>query len=181
MRYWKAKAKRDRDVYSAAPPPVALAEVTVSFHLFRDAEHWIRTVDELAAVVNDALDLTLLLQVPDCYPRQGAVDLQPLDEDGLADEAEGRDLLEDTVVGRLVEDNGVLRLVLDLALGPLLLLGSLAAARRCGCCLSLGLEIVQYQHPLVTSKGDASHPGSKNTSTTPSTVEHVVSVSLGLS
>ena len=128
MRYWKAKAKRDRDVYSAAPPPVALARVTVSFHLTRDAESWIRTVDELAAVVNDALDLTLLLQVPDRYPRQGAVDLQPLDEDGLADEAEGGDLLQDTVVGGLVEDDGVLRLVLDLALGPLLLLCGLATA-----------------------------------------------------
>ena len=132
-------------------------------------------------MVHNPLNLPLLLQVPDGYPRKTPVDLQTLDEDALADEAEGRDLLEDTVVGRLVEDNGVLRLVLDLALGPLLLLGSLAAARRCGCCLSLGLEIVQYQHPLVTSKGDASHPGSKNTSTTPSTLEHVVSVSLGLS
>ena len=128
MRYWKAKAKRDRDVYSAAPPPVALAGVTVSFHLTRDAESWIRTVDELAAVVNDALDLTLLLQVPDRYPRQGAVDLQPLDEDGLADEAEGGDLLHDAVEQRLIGRNGVLGLVLDLALGPLLLLCSLAAA-----------------------------------------------------
>ena len=141
----------------------------------------IRTIDQLAAVVHDPLNLPLLLQVPDGYPRKTPVDLQTLDEDALADEAEGRDLLEDTVVGRLVEDNGVLRLVLDLALGPLLLLGSLAAARRCGCCLSLGLEIVQYQHPLVTSRRDASHPGPKNTSTTSSTLEHVVSVSLGLS
>ena len=90
-------------------------------------------------MVNDALDLTLLLQVPDRYPRQGAVDLQPLDEDGLADEAEGGDLLEDAVERRLVEDDGVLRLVLDLALGPLLLLCGLAAAGGRGCCLSLGL------------------------------------------
>ena len=90
-------------------------------------------------MVHDPLDLTLLLQVPDSYPRQAPVDLQPLDEDALADEAEGRDLLEDTVVGRLVEDNGVLRLVLDLALGPLLLLCGLAAAGGRGCCLSLGL------------------------------------------
>ena len=129
MRYWKAKAKRDRDVYSAAPPPVALAGVTVSFHLTQDARGRIRTVDELAAVVNDALDLTLLLQVPDRYPRQGAVDLQPLDEDRLADEAEGGDLLHDTVEQDLVECDGVLGLVLDLALRPFLLLSSLAAAR----------------------------------------------------
>ena len=76
-------------------------------------------------MVHNPLDLPLLLQVPDGYPCKTPVDLQTLDEDALADEAEGRDLLEDTVVGRLVEDNGVLRLVLDLALGPLLLLGSL--------------------------------------------------------
>ena len=89
-------------------------------------------------MVNDPLDLPFLLQVPDGYPRQGAVDLQPFDEDGLADEAEGGDLLQDTVVGGLVEDDGVLCLVLDLALGPLLLLCGLAAA-GCGRCLSFGL------------------------------------------
>ena len=91
-------------------------------------------------MVHDPLDLALLLQVPDSYPCQTPVDLQPLDEDRLADETEGGDLLQDTVVGGLVEDDGVLRLVLDLALGPLLLLGSLATAGGCGCCcLSLGL------------------------------------------
>ena len=91
-------------------------------------------------MVHDPLDLALLLQVPDSYPCQTPVDLQPLDEDGLADETEGGDLLQDTIVGRLVEDDGVLRLVLDLALGPLLLLCGLAAAGRCGRCLSLGLR-----------------------------------------
>ena len=87
----------------------------------------------------DLLDMSLLRKLADSNARKRAVDFQPLDEDALADEAEGRDLLDDTVERRLVEDDGVLRLVLDLALGPLLLLGSLAAARRCGCCLSLGL------------------------------------------
>ena len=86
-----------------------------------------RTVDQLAAVVNNPLDLALLLQMPNGYPGQAPVDLQPLDEDGLADEAEGGDFLQDTVVRWLVEDDGVLGLVLDLALGPLLLLCSLAA------------------------------------------------------
>ena len=90
-------------------------------------------------MVDDPLDLSLLLQVPDGYPCKGAVDLQPFDEDGLADEAEGGDFLQDTVVGSLVEDNSVLGLVLDLALGPLLLLCGLAAA-RCGRCLSFGLQ-----------------------------------------
>lgn len=79
-------------------------------------------------VVDNRLDLTLFLQVPDRNAGERATDLQPLDEDGLADETEGGDLLHDTVVGRLVDHDGVLGLVLDLALGPLLLLGGLAAA-----------------------------------------------------
>lgn len=79
-------------------------------------------------MVNNPLDLALLLQMPNGYPRQAPVDLQPLDEDTLADKPEGRDFLDDTVVGGLVEDNSVLRLVLNLSLGPLLLLCSLAAA-----------------------------------------------------
>ena len=79
-------------------------------------------------MVNDPLDLPFLLQVPDGYPRQGAVDLQPFDEDGLGDVSEGRDFLKDTVVGGLVKGDGVLGLVLDLSLGPLLLLCGLAAA-----------------------------------------------------
>ena len=97
------------------------------------------TVNQLAAVVHDPLDRALLLQVPNRNARETAVNLQTLDEDALADEAEGRDLLDDTVERRLVEDDGVLRLVLDLALGPLLLLCGLAAAGGRGCCLSLGL------------------------------------------
>ena len=88
----------------------------------------IRTVDQLAAVVHDPLDLPLPLQVPDGHPREAPVDLQTLDEDALADEAEGGDLLNDAVEQGLVKGNGVLGLVLDLALGPLLLLCSLAAA-----------------------------------------------------
>ena len=56
-----------------------------------------------------------------------AIDFEPLDEDALADETEGGDFLEDTVVCRLVKNDGVLGLVLHLSLGPLLLLCGLAA------------------------------------------------------
>lgn len=94
----------------------------------KDIWQAIRTVDQLVAVVHNSLDLTLLLQVPDSYPRQAPIDFETLDEDALADEAESWDFLQDTVIGRLVEDDSVLGLVLDLALGPLLLLCSLAAA-----------------------------------------------------
>lgn len=79
-------------------------------------------------VVHDCLDLPLLLQMPDCDAGKRATDLQPLDEDRLADETESGDLLHNTVVGGLVNHDGVLGLVLDLSLRPLLLLGGLAAA-----------------------------------------------------
>ena len=106
----------------------------------RDNRHsGARTVDQLPAVVDNPLDLALLLQVSDSNPRQRAVDLEPLNEDALRDEAERRDFLHDAVVQGLVQRNGVLGLVLDLALGPLLLLCRLAAARGCGGCLCFGL------------------------------------------
>ena len=79
-------------------------------------------------MVHNPLDLAILLQMPDSNPCQRAVDFQTLDEDGLGDEAEGGDLLDDTVVQWLVKSDGVLGLVLDLSLGPLLLLCGLSAA-----------------------------------------------------
>lgn len=79
-------------------------------------------------MVDNPFNLALLLQMSNGYSCQAPVDLQPLNENTLADKAEGRDFLDDTVVGCLVEDNSVLCLVLDLALRPLLLLCSLAAA-----------------------------------------------------
>ena len=78
--------------------------------------------------MHNLLDLTLLLEMADGDTGERAVNLQALDEDGLGDEAEGRDFLQDAVVQGLVERNGMLGLVLDLALGPLLLLCGLAAA-----------------------------------------------------
>ena len=91
-------------------------------------------------MMHDLLNLSLLRQMANRNTRKGSINLEPLDEDRLRDEAEGGDLLHDTVVQRLVKGDGVLGLVLDLALGPLLLLGGLAAARGCGrCCLSFGL------------------------------------------
>lgn len=91
-------------------------------------------------MVHDCLDLPLLLQMPDRDAGERTTDLQPLDEDRLADETEGRDLLHNTVVGGLVNHDGVLSLVLDFALGPLLLLGGLAAARGRRGCFGFGLK-----------------------------------------
>jgi hypothetical protein len=73
-------------------------------------------------VVDNALYRAFLLKVPDCHPRETAINLEPLDEDTLGDESEGWHFLEDTIICRLVKGDGVLRLILDLSLRPLLLL-----------------------------------------------------------
>lgn len=87
------------------------------------------TVYELGGVVHNALYLAILLQMSDSNACQTAIDFQSLDEDTLADEFEGRDLLNDTVEQRLVEGDSVLGLVLDLSLRPLLLLCGFSTAR----------------------------------------------------
>ena len=78
-------------------------------------------------MVYDLLDLALLRKMADRNTGERAVDFETLDEDGLGDEAEGGDFLENTVVRRFVKSDGVLRLVLDLSLRPLLLLGGFAS------------------------------------------------------
>lgn len=80
-------------------------------------------VNELTGVVHDPLDHALLLQMSDGHASQTTVDFESLNEDALTDEAEGGDFLHDAVVCWLVEHDGVLSLVLDFTLGPLLLLG----------------------------------------------------------
>jgi len=77
-------------------------------------------------MVDDSLNRTLLLEVSDRNPSEATIDLESFDEDALRNESEGRRFLEDTVVSGLIESDGVLRLVLDLALGPLLLFGGFA-------------------------------------------------------
>lgn len=79
---------------------------------------------------------------------QATIDFEPLYEDALADETEGWDFLHDTVIRGLVEGYSMIRLVLDFALGPLLLLRRFrgfcwlrAFPFRCrcfrGCCFCL--------------------------------------------
>ena len=82
------------------------------------------------------LDEVLLLEVVDELAGEGTVDFETFNDDGDGDELPCRDFLHGTVVCRLVEDDGVDGLVLDLSLGPLLLLGCLSDAAR---CFSFGL------------------------------------------
>jgi hypothetical protein len=75
-----------------------------------------------------------LLKVGNALAGERTVDLHAVDEDGDGDEAVRLDILVELLRGGLVEDDSVLGLVLDLALGPLLLLllcgGRLSIASR---------------------------------------------------
>lgn len=62
---------------------------------------------------NDLLDLTPLLKIRKRLARKRSVDLQTINKDGDGDETVGLDIFVETVGGRLVEDDGVLCLVLD--------------------------------------------------------------------
>jgi hypothetical protein len=68
--------------------------------------------------------------MPNSDTCQATVDFETLDEDTLADEFEGGDFLQDTVIGGFVEADCVLGLILDLSLRPLLLFGGFSSATR---------------------------------------------------
>ena len=62
---------------------------------------------------DNLLDLTVGLEVGKRLACERAVDLQAIDEGSDGDEAVGLDILLELVVGLLVENDGVLCLVLD--------------------------------------------------------------------
>lgn len=62
---------------------------------------------------DNLLDLTVGLEVGKGFPGERAVDLQAVDKGGNGDEAVRLDILLELVVGLLVENDGVLGLVLD--------------------------------------------------------------------
>lgn len=64
-------------------------------------------------MADDLLDLALLLKLGERTAGKRAVDLQSVDKGGDGDEAVGLNLLLETVRSGLVEDDGVLGLVLD--------------------------------------------------------------------
>jgi hypothetical protein len=64
-------------------------------------------------VADDLLDEALLLEIFHGEARERAVDLQSIDQDGDGDETVGLDILLQLVGGGLVEDDGVVGLVLD--------------------------------------------------------------------
>lgn len=64
-------------------------------------------------MTNDLLDQTLLLKFLEGLAGQAAVDLQTVDKGGNGDETVGLDILVQPLGGGLVEDDGVVGLVLD--------------------------------------------------------------------
>lgn len=72
-----------------------------------------RTVDVQLGVADNLLDLALLLEVLKGLTGEGAVDLKTVDKGGDGNETVGLDVLVETLSDGLLEDNGVLGLVLD--------------------------------------------------------------------
>lgn len=101
---------------------IQICQYCVLFVVFRDVRKGSHTVDLHLAVRGDGLDQALLLEVGDALAGQGAVNLHAVDENSDGDQAVRLDILVELLGGGLVQDNGVLGLVLDLALRPLLLL-----------------------------------------------------------
>jgi hypothetical protein len=64
-------------------------------------------------VTDNLLDLAVCLEILEHFSCERSVDLQAVDEGGNGDEAVGLDILLDTVVLLLGENNVVLGLVLD--------------------------------------------------------------------
>merc|ERR1719309_553937 len=85
-------------------------------------------VDHLRTVSDNLLDLALLLEFDESFPGERAPDLQPLGDDGRSDELVSGHLLQQLLVGGLVEEDQVVQLVPGLSLGPLLLFGLAAAS-----------------------------------------------------
>lgn len=64
-------------------------------------------------MTNNLLDLSPLLEISEGAAGQATVDLETVDESSDGDETVGLDVLVESVSGRLLEDDGVLGLVLD--------------------------------------------------------------------
>jgi hypothetical protein len=67
-------------------------------------------------MMDDPPDRVLLFEMADSNTRETSVDLQSLNQYRRADKLERWHVLDDSIVGHLVQDHGVLGLILDLAL-----------------------------------------------------------------
>ena len=88
------------------------------FRKFRSSDSGGHTVDLHLAMSDDRLDHALLLEVGQALTSERTVDLHSVDEGGDGDETVRLHILVELLGSGLVEDDGVLGLVLDLSLGP---------------------------------------------------------------
>ena len=71
------------------------------------------TVDAQFAVPHNLLNLPLLLQIIQCFPRQTPIDLQPIHQRRHCYQAIRLHVLVEFVRGGFIEDDGVVSFVLD--------------------------------------------------------------------
>lgn len=64
-------------------------------------------------VVDDLLDLAVLLELGESLTGKAAVDLETVDQRRDSDQTEVLDILLETLGGLLIEDDGVVGLILD--------------------------------------------------------------------
>lgn len=83
------------------------------------------SVDPLGAVGGDGSNETRLGQLADSNAGEGSIDAETVDQNGGRNQLVGGDFLHKLVIGGLVEDDGVVGLVLDLSLGPFLRRGAI--------------------------------------------------------
>jgi hypothetical protein len=81
-------------------------------------------VDHLTSVLADATNGTFFFQMSDSGTSQRTVDAETINQDSGGDELVGWGFLDELIEDSLVENDGVVGLILDLSLGPLLLLSS---------------------------------------------------------
>ena len=62
---------------------------------------------------NNLFDLSLLLQIVQCLPRQTSIDFQPIDKRGDSNQAVGLDVFVEFVRGGFIEDDRMVGLILD--------------------------------------------------------------------
>jgi hypothetical protein len=103
----------ERSVYSAATARAKRGDVSLESKKVKILDSGKRTVDVHLGVAGDLLDLASLLEVGKSTASQAAVDLETVDQGGDGHEAVGLDILVELLKGGLLEDNGVLSLVLD--------------------------------------------------------------------
>ena len=116
---------------------------------------WKRTVDAQGAVSNNLLDDTSLLKIGQTSAGNRSVDLHSVDENRDGDQAVGLDILVETIGSGLVEEDGVLGLVLNCTAGQYAIPSSIAQSSRTlplrplllsllwsGVCWSLAIRLV---------------------------------------